>query len=58
MNKSPNLKTCRGWGYVDYVYFIHTVFTEGRVCARLAQLVRSPTANQEVSGSIPGLVEG
>ena len=28
------------------------------VCARLAQLVRSLTANQEVSGSIPGLVEG
>ena len=29
-----------------------------RVCARLAQLVRSLTANQEVPGSIPGLVEG
>ena len=28
------------------------------VCARLAQLVRSLTANQEVPGSIPGLVEG
>ena len=27
-------------------------------CARLAQLVRSLTANQEVPGSIPGLVEG
>ena len=26
--------------------------------ARIAQLVRSLTANQEVSGSIPGLVEG
>ena len=26
--------------------------------ARLAQLVRSLTANQEVPGSIPGLVEG
>ena len=29
-----------------------------KVCARLAQLVRSLTANQEVPGSIPGLVEG
>ena len=28
------------------------------VCARLAQLVRSLTANQKVPGSIPGLVEG
>ena len=28
------------------------------VCARLVQLVRSLTANQEVPGSIPGLVEG
>ena len=28
------------------------------VCARLAQLVRSLTANQAVPGSIPGLVEG
>ena len=28
------------------------------VCARLAQLVRSLTANQEVPGSSPGLVEG
>ena len=28
------------------------------VCARLAQLVRSLPANQEVRGSIPGLVEG
>ena len=27
-------------------------------CARLAQLVRSLTASQEVPGSIPGLVEG
>ena len=27
-------------------------------CARLAQLVRSLTANQTVPGSIPGLVEG
>ena len=27
-------------------------------CARLAQLVRSLTANQEVPGLIPGLVEG
>ena len=27
-------------------------------CARLAQLVRSLTANQEVPGSSPGLVEG
>ena len=26
-------------------------------CARLAQLVRSLTANQKVPGSIPGLVE-
>ena len=26
-------------------------------CARFAQLVRSPTANQKVSSSIPGLVE-
>ena len=30
----------------------------GEVCARLAQLVRSLTANQEVPGSSPGLVEG
>ena len=29
-----------------------------RVCARLAQLVRSLTSNQKVPGSIPGLVEG
>ena len=28
------------------------------VCARLAQLVRSLTANQKVPGSIPGLVKG
>ena len=28
------------------------------VCARLAQLVRSLTANEKVPGSIPGLVEG
>ena len=28
------------------------------MCARLAQLVRSLTANQEVPGSSPGLVEG
>ena len=28
------------------------------VCARLAQLVRSLTANQKVPGSILGLVEG
>ena len=28
------------------------------LCARLAQLVRSLTANQKVPGSIPGLVEG
>ena len=28
------------------------------VCARLAQLVRSLTANHEVPGSIPSLVEG
>ena len=28
------------------------------VCARLAQLVRSLTTNQEVLCSIPGLVEG
>ena len=28
------------------------------LCARLAQLVRSLTANQEVPGSSPGLVEG
>ena len=27
------------------------------VCARLARLLRSLTANQEVPGSIPGLVE-
>ena len=30
----------------------------GGLCARLAQLVRSLTANQEVRGPIPGLVEG
>ena len=30
----------------------------GRLCVRLAQLVRSLTANQEVPGSSPGLVEG
>ena len=28
------------------------------VCARLEQLVRSLTTNQEVPGSIPGMVEG
>ena len=28
------------------------------MCARLAQLVRSPTASQKVPGSSPGLVEG
>ena len=28
------------------------------LCARLAQSIRSLTANQEVPGSIPGLVEG
>ena len=28
------------------------------VCTRLASLVRSLTANQEVPGSFPGLVEG
>ena len=28
------------------------------VCARLAQSVKSATANQEVPGSVPGLVEG
>ena len=29
-----------------------------QMCAKTAQLVRSLTANQDVLGSIPGLVEG
>ena len=42
--------------YFDYVF--NYSLRETKVCARLAQLVRSLTANQKVPGSIPGLVEG
>ena len=35
-----------------------SIYYRSTVCARLAQLVRYLTANQEVPGSIPGLVEG
>ena len=46
-----------------YALVVVDIFTrykdaEPLVCARLAQLVRSLTANQKVPGSIPGLVEG
>ena len=37
---------------------LHMFFEIRLQCARLAQLVRSLTANQEVPGSSPGLVEG
>ena len=42
--------------YIFYMFgiFWHTVYY---VCARLAQLVRSLTANQKVPGSTPGLVK-
>ena len=44
-----------------YIFFWFScrqfLFTKS-VCARLAQLVGSLTANQEVPGTSPGLVEG
>ena len=42
--------------YIFHMFgiFWHTVYY---VCARLAQLVRSLTANQKVPGSTPGLVK-
>ena len=39
-------------------FFGHYTFISSNVCARLAQLVRSPTASQKVPDSSPGLVEG
>ena len=42
---------------IEQQYPESSLESEG-VCARLAQLVRSLTANQKVPGSIPGLVEG
>ena len=39
-------------------FVFQTAFSFYCVCARLAQLVRSLTANPEVPGSVPGLVEG
>ena len=41
-----------------YTFENKAIFPFLFVCARLAQLIRSLTANQEVPGSIPGLVEG
>ena len=40
-----------------YCYMLENSLGNWR-SARIAQLVRSLTANQEVSGSIPGVVEG
>ena len=47
-----------GEALVIIIRYIQENFVQVEVCARLAQLVRSLTANQEVPGSSPGLVEG
>ena len=44
--------------YLGAYMFELYVRKSGMPCAWLAQLVRSLTANQEVPGSSPGLVEG
>ena len=48
---------CFRTGYSSQ-WFVKISLYMGDVCVRLVQLVRSLTANQEVLGSIPGLVEG
>ena len=45
------------FGRFAYCYMLENSLGNWR-SARIAQLVRSVTANQEVLGSIPGLVEG
>ena len=45
------------FGRFAYCYMLENSLGNWR-SARIAQLVRSLTANQEVLGSIPGLVEG
>ena len=42
----------------SFVGFSEPLLVRVPVCTRLAQLVRSLTANQKVPGSIPGLVKG
>ena len=44
--------------FLGFFLDISFVFSSCQVCVRLVQLVRSLTANQEVLGSSPGLVEG
>ena len=44
------------FGRFGYCYMLENFLGNWR-SARIAQLLRSLTANQEVSGSIPGLVE-
>ena len=50
-----------GLGHSDYICTGQAKWhaqDQRNACARLVQLVRSLTANQEVPGSSPGLVEG
>ena len=59
---APVCQSVRIWRVVppglSHLNWPEPVFFSSAVCARLAQLVRSLTANQKVPGSIPGLVEG